>query len=90
MPVAHQQHSDSILIDLTLGVFRDYTPDERRDLAKKSQAAPPSFGSEQRHALMQDLHQRMLDALVQVKMHCFVMEEQGCVPEAELILLANL
>ncbi|KAK9821497.1 hypothetical protein WJX74_003306 [Apatococcus lobatus] len=45
----------------------DYTPDERRDLAKKSQAAPPLFGSEQRQTLMQDLHQRMADALAKAK-----------------------
>ena len=45
---------------------QDYTPDERRDLAKKSQAAPPLFGSEQRQTLMQDLHQRMVDALAKV------------------------
>ncbi len=47
---------------------QDYTADERRDLAKKSQAAPPVFGSEQRQALMRELHQKMQDALAKVRL----------------------
>lgn len=41
---------------------QDFTQDERRALAQQSRRAPPTFGSDAKQSIINDLHMRMLAA----------------------------
>lgn len=47
--------------------MQDLPANVRKDMAVKSRVELPNGGSEERHLIIQELHQKMLDAEAQVR-----------------------